>query len=113
MTVDSAIKAPYHISFAGALLSIAEAGSDFFLYDYYMETSPLQVSETQWMIQATIGLIIALGISSYLYYHHRNEDLQKDSFLYVIIAALAGLLIGGQLASIITLVGAIICYRRL
>lgn len=39
MTTDPNIKTPYHIAFAGALLSIAEAGTDFFLYDYWMETA--------------------------------------------------------------------------
>jgi len=113
MTTEESIKTPYHIAFAGALLSVAEAGSDFFLYDYYMESSPIQVSETQWMLQAAIGLIIALGISAYLYFHHRNEELRKDSFLYVIIASVIGLLLGGQIASIITFIGALICYKRL
>jgi prolipoprotein diacylglyceryltransferase len=113
MTADSRIKAPYHIAFAGALLSVAEAASDFVFHEYWASQSPFEVSETQLMISAAIGLIIALAISSYLYYHHRNEDLEKDSFLYVIIAALIGLLIGGQLASIITLIGAFVCYKRL
>lgn len=94
-------------------MSVAEAASDFFLYDFYMESSPIQISETQWMIQAAIGLVVALGISAYLYYHHRNEELTKDAFLYVIIASLVGLLLGGQLATIITLIGALVCYRRL
>lgn len=31
MTADPDIKTPYYIAFAGALLSVAEAGSDFFL----------------------------------------------------------------------------------
>ncbi len=112
MTTDPNIKTPYHIAFAGALLSIAEAGTDFFLYDYWMESSPIQVSETQWMIQAAIGLILSLAIAAYLYFHHRNEDLKKDSFLYIIIGSIIVLLMGGQLASIITLIGAFICYRR-
>lgn len=113
MTTDPDIKTPYHLAFGGALLSIVEAASDFLLYDYWASQSPFEVSETHMMVSASIGLIIALGISSYLYYHHRNEDLEKDSFLYVIIAAILGLLIGGQLASIITLIGAFICYKRL
>jgi len=113
MTTDSRIKTPYHIAFGGALLSIAEAASDFFLYEYWANQSPIEISETQMLVSAAIGLTIALGISGYLYYHHRNEDLQKDSFLYVIIAALIGLLVGGQLTSIITLIGAIVCYKRL
>ena len=94
-------------------MSIAEAASDFFLYEYWANQSPIEISETQMLVSAAIGLTIALGISGYLYYHHRNEDLQKDSFLYVIIAALIGLLVGGQLTSIITLIGAIVCYKRL
>lgn len=113
MTANSDIKTPYHIAFAGALLSVAEASSDFIFHEYWASQSPFEVSETQLMISAAIGLIIALAISGYLYYHHRNKGLEKDSFLYVIIAALIGLLIGGQMTSIITLIGAIVCYRRL
>jgi len=113
MTTNPDIKTPYHISFAGALLSVAEAASDFLLHEYWANMSPIEVNETHLMISAIIGLVIALGVSSFLYYHHRSEDLKKDSFLWVIIAAVIGLIIGGQLASIITLIGAIICYRRL
>lgn len=115
MVLDDSVKAPYHIAFAGSLLSVAESGTGFFLYDFYMGdlSGALQVSQTQWMIQSAIGLIIALGLTSYLYYHHRNKDLKKDSFLYIIIGSVLGLLLGGQLASIITFIGALICYRRM
>ena len=114
MTTNVDIKAPYHIAFAGSLLGIIESASDIIFYDYWMQNSPIniQVSETQMMIQAGIGVVIATAIAGYLYYHHRNEDLRRDSFLYVTIAGLLALLVGGQLSSIITMIGAIICYRR-
>lgn len=113
MPTEESIKTPYHITFVGALISIVESASDFFLYDYYMENNPFQaVSETAWMVSAAIGLLAALFIAGYLYYHRRNNELTKDVFMVVIIASLVGLLIGGQLANIVTLIGALVCYRR-
>lgn len=113
MTTNTDIKAPYHIAFAGAVLGVAESASSFFFIEYIINQSPFQVSQAQMMFTLVSGLLISLAITGYLYYNHRNENLKKDSFLYVIVAAVLGLIIGGQLSSLIVLIGAIICYRRL
>ena len=113
MALDDSIRAPYRITQLGAILCVFEGVLGIIFLDYLVKMMPFNINPTQLLVQEILGVIIASAILGYLIYRERKESLVKDVFLYVIVAALSVLIIGALMSSLLILIGAIVCYRRL
>ncbi len=110
--MDQKIKIPFNISIVGAFLGLLESISTLYFYKKVVEISPMEIEPLAIISVALIGLIISISLLTYLYYLNK-KGAEKDNFLWIIAGSLLGILFGGMITHIITLIGGIICYRRL
>lgn len=96
----------------GAVLGVIESIADFFLAEYYAgEVFGVEVTVADVLMATGIGLVFALTILGYMYY--TRDDIDRTTYIFAAIMALAGLILGGIFSNIIVLAGAIVGYLKL